>query len=344
MLTNQFVYNLPEELIADYPVAERTASRLLFLDPNSGVIKHTKFQDICAYLQSGDLLIMNDTKVMPARLFGYKETGGKVEVMLERLLNNSEALAQIRASKAPKINSKIIIAEKVIVEVIAQVKEFFKIKFLNIPDVPAILQQFGQVPLPPYIMRAEQALDLERYQTVYAKYLGSVAAPTAGLHFDTKLLTKINALGVNLGYITLHVGAGTFQPIRTDSIEQHTMHQEIMSVSSKLCETIAATKARGGRVIAVGTTTVRALETAALTNKLQAFTGETNIFIKPGFEFKVVDALITNFHLPKSSLLVLTCAFAGYEQVLQAYQAAISNRYRFYSYGDAMLLTKRVTS
>lgn len=421
MQTNDFNYFLPEELIAKFPAAERTGSRLLHLDGKTGAIIHSTFADLCAFLQQGDLLVMNDTKVMPARLFGHKESGGKIEVMLERVLNEHEALAQIRASKAPKVNSKIIIANQLVqfvFEVTAKENALYHLKLLPALckqqptsgvdptfTITTMLQQVGHIPLPPYIDRQPEHEDLERYQTVYAKTIGSVAAPTAGLHFDQALLAKIKAFGVDLGYVTLHVGAGTYQPIRVVNIADHHMHKEFLTVSNELCAKITATKNRGGRVIAVGTTTVRALETAALAagaagaaeagggvdaascvagagivsaevgsacvvgsagaagggannaasrvagaasakagstaaRQIQPFSGDTDIFIKPGFKFKVVDALITNFHLPMSTLLILTCAFGGKEHVLQAYHEAIKERYRFYSYGDAMFIYK----
>ncbi len=341
MLTNNFTYCLPEALIAKHPEPKRTASRLLYLDGENGNIIHTNFYNIFSYFNAGDLLVMNDSKVIPARLFGHKETGGKVEIMLERVLNKTVALAHIRASKAPKVNTKIILANDVIVKVLDRVNDLFKIKFIGNEDVFEIIANIGHIPLPPYFGREPEVYDKERYQTVYAKHLGSVAAPTAGLHFDEELLNQISTLNVDLGYITLHVGAGTFQPLRVNNINEHHMHTEVITVSPELCAKIAATKERGGRVIAVGTTTVRALETAALTGRLQPFAGETDIFIKPDFAFKVVDALITNFHFPMSTLLILTCAFGGVNNVLQAYQEAIKQQYRFYSYGDAMFITRR---
>ena len=341
MLTSDFSYDLPGELIAKYPTVERTASRLLCLQGDSGAITHSFFLDICSQLRENDLLVMNDSKVIPARLFGYKETGGKVEIMLERITSTQEALVHIRASKSPKEKSKIIIGNNISLEVLTRVNDLYKVKFNNTPNIHTLLRQYGKVPLPPYLHREAQDLDLARYQTVYAKHLGSVAAPTAGLHFDEDLLQKIQHMGVELGYVTLHVGAGTFQAIRVDNIDAHKMHQELVTVSTEVCAKIQTTKAKGGRVIAVGTTTLRALETAALQGGLQAYFGDTAIFIKPGFSFNVVDALITNFHLPMTTLLILTCAFGGYEQILHAYQEAIQQKYRFYSYGDAMFIEKR---
>lgn len=341
MLTNNFNYDLPKTLIAKYPETSRTASRLLCLDGETGRLTHAKFYDIVSHLQAGDLLVMNDSKVMPARLFGHKATGGKVEIMLERVLTATIALAHIRSNKPLKLNSSIIIADDVMVEVLAKEQDLFKIRFIGDRDIFDVIAQVGQMPLPPYFARAAEAADSERYQTVYAKHLGSVAAPTAGLHFDEELLNKISDLKVDFGYITLHVGAGTFQSVRVENLAEHHMHKELVTVSAELCTKIAAAKARGGRIVAVGTTTVRALESAALAGTLQAFAGETDIFIKPGFEFKVIDALITNFHFPKSTLLMLTCAFGGVDNVLLAYQAAIEQKYRFYSYGDAMFITRR---
>ena len=372
MLTSNFSYSLPEELIAQFPLPERTASRLLHLNAETNTITHSHFIDICNYLRTNDLLILNDSKVIPARLFGRKGSGGKVEIMLERILNEQEALVQIRASKAPKVNTKIIIADNhhtqnnlgtsichphervdpeqtkrtnyfmhdpnIILEIIARINDLFRVRFINTYDIFTMFQQIGQVPLPPYIERKSRELDKDRYQTVYARHSGSVAAPTAGLHLNNELLQKINNFGVEFGYVTLHVGAGTFQPIRTAIIDEHHIHHELINVSAELCAKIIETKRRGGRIIAVGTTTLRALETAASTGSLQAFFGDTDIFIKPGFQFKIVDALITNFHLPMSTLLILTCTFGGFEQVLHAYQDAIKHKYRFYSYGDCMFI------
>ena len=340
MLTSQFTYHLPEHLIAKYPTKERTASRLLYLDGQSGKTVDCDFARLTAYLQPNDLLVLNNSKVLHARLLGQKASGGKVELLIERVLNGNEALAQIRSNKPMKPGSQVILAENITAEVIARDQDLFKIKFLTDVNIFAILDQIGQVPLPPYMARAAETCDQNRYQTVYALHPGSVAAPTAGLHFDQSLLTKINDSGVAIQYITLHVGAGTFQPVRVDNITQHRMHAEYIAVDAELCAKIAAVKASGGRVIAVGTTTARALESAALSGKLQAYHGDTAIFIYPGFNFKVVDALITNFHLPMSTLLMLTCAFAGTANVLRAYQHAIEQQYRFYSYGDAMFITR----
>lgn len=339
MLTSQFSYQLPEDLIAKFPTIERTASRLLYLDSANGKLTDANFSNIISYLQSNDILVLNDSKVLRARFFGNKKSGGKVEILLERILNSNEAYAHIRASKAPKPATKIILQDNVVVEVLAKLDDLYKIKFLTEEDILSISERIGNIPIPTYFQRQAEVTDDARYQTVYAQYPGSVAAPTAGLHFDQQLLTAIKAKGIAIGFITLHVGAGTFQPVRVDNITEHKMHGELIAVSAELCKQIATAKANGGRVIAVGTTTTRALETAAMSGTLQPFSGETDIFIHPGYEFKAVDALITNFHLPMSTLLMLTCAFAGTDNVLRAYQHAIEKKYRFYSYGDAMFIT-----
>ena len=341
MLLDDFSYYLPENLISKVPAKERSSSRLLYLNGKNAVFKHCYFYDLLSYLNSNDLLVMNNTKVIPARIFANKETGGKIEILLERILSDKEALVQIKANKSVKINSKIIVKENIIIEIIEKIGDLFKVRLLYDDSFFNLIYQIGQVPLPPYINRHVQDYDENRYQTIYAKHPGSVAAPTAGLHFDKELLSKIKNLGVDIGYVTLHVGAGTFKPIKTIDISSHKMHKEFITVSKELCDTINKTKEKGGRIVAVGTTTVRALETAALDQTLQAFSGDTDLFINPGFKFKVVDALITNFHLPKSTLLILTCAFGGYDNVLMAYQEAIKNKYRFYSYGDAMFIEKK---
>lgn len=333
MNLSDFDFELPHELIAQFPKEQRSSSRLLVLDKNSGKISHKKFTDILEFISPDDLLVFNDTKVIPARLFGQKITGGKIEILIERILDKQHVLAHIKASKAPKVNSEIIIAEYH-AEVIERQDDLFKLKFLNTDNVLAIIEQIGHMPLPPYISRSDEVMDKERYQTVYAKNKGAVAAPTAGLHFDEKLLEQIP----NKAFITLHVGAGTFQPIRVDDVLQHKMHSEYIEVPQDVCDQINATKKNGGRVIAVGTTCVRSLETASLTGEIQSFYGETDIFIYPGFEFKCIDAMITNFHLPKSTLMLLVSAFAGYDNIMTAYHQAIENKYRFFSYGDAMFI------
>lgn len=343
MKTADFSYHLPDELIARYPCENRTASRLLHVLPEGG-LAHRQFADIASLLQAGDLLIMNNTRVIPARLFGQKDTGGKLEVLIERVESEFQAIAHIRSSRSPKAGSHIIFCadeesgEKTAFSAIMLEREgaLFRLQF-SVP-VLEVLNAIGHMPLPPYMERADELADKERYQTVYAKHEGAVAAPTAGLHFDQTLLQSLQAQGVELAEVTLHVGAGTFQPVKVDDVEQHHMHSEWISVSAEVCEKVKACKARGGRVIAVGTTSVRALESAALTGDIQPFVGETDIFLYPGKSFHVVDALITNFHLPESTLLMLVSAFAGVDEIKQAYAVAVEQQYRFFSYGDAMLL------
>jgi S-adenosylmethionine:tRNA ribosyltransferase-isomerase len=281
---------------------------------------------------------MNDTRVIPARLFGQKQSGGKLEVLIERVLNDHEVLAQIRASKSPRPGSILNFDNEVTAKVIGRNDAFFHLHFLQEQSVLDILDKIGHIPLPPYIQRSDKSEDMERYQTVYAQHPGAVAAPTAGLHFDTELLARLEQKGIKTGYVTLHVGAGTFQPVRVEDIAEHKMHKEWVSVTPTLISLVEETKRAGGRVIAIGTTTVRCLETAALAGKLKPYEGETEIFITPGFEFKVVDALLTNFHLPESTLLMLVSAFAGYELIMDAYRYAVKHKYRFFSYGDAMLI------
>lgn len=338
MKTKDFHYPLPRELIAQFPTEQRTASRLLVVDREAGDFKDKQFADIESFLNQGDLLVMNNTRVIPARLFGHKESGGKLEVLVERVLNEHEVLAQVRASKSPKPGSTILFEKGVRAEVVERADSFFHLRFDANQSVLSILDEVGHIPLPPYIERSDKPEDAKRYQTVYAEQPGAVAAPTAGLHFDDKLLSKLKDKGVKTGYVTLHVGAGTFQPVRVENIADHKMHKEWISVSEALVSQIEECKAAGGRVIAVGTTTVRSLESAALSGTLQAFEGETDIFITPGFKFKVVDSLLTNFHLPESTLLMLVSAFAGYELMMNAYQHAVQEKYRFFSYGDAMLI------
>ena len=341
MQLSDFHYHLPQERIAFYPQARRSASRLLYLDGKCGLTKHFAFSDILTLLKPNDLLVFNNTKVIPARLFGQKETGGKVELLIERMLDVNAAVAQIRASKAPKAGAKIVIAAGAEVEVVGREGEFYRIS--SSENLNDLLDRHGHMPLPPYIDRNDEPFDRERYQTVYAEEPGAVAAPTAGLHFDEPLLQQIKDIGIDLAYVTLHVGAGTFQPVRVSSIEDHRMHAERVVVSPAVCDQIKATRARGGRVVAVGTTSVRCLETASLKaeelgQNISAYDGDTDIFIYPGYQFRCVDAMITNFHLPESTLLMLVSAFAGRENILQAYQAAIDNSYRFFSYGDAMFI------
>ncbi len=338
MRKDLFKFELPEELIASEPTAERSASRLLALDKTSGAINHRQFVDLPSFLRSGDLLVFNNTRVIPARLWGEKATGGKVEVLIERVTGEHSALAHIRASKSPKPGNQLNFAGGYSAQMVARHDTLFELQFSA--PLLALLDEIGHMPLPPYIERDDTAQDRERYQTVYAQRPGAVAAPTAGLHFDQPMLAQLTAAGVQSAFVTLHVGAGTFQPVRVDEISDHKMHSEWLEVSAEVVDKIAATKAAGGRVIAVGTTSVRSLESAAWKNngKLAAYSGETDIFIYPGYCFNVIDGLLTNFHLPESTLIMLVSALAGRESILAAYQAAIDERYRFFSYGDAMFI------
>ncbi len=336
MRRSDFHFNLPESLIAQFPSQSRTASRLLHLNPATNQIQDLQFVDFPNLLQANDLLIFNDTRVMPARLYAQKSTGGKVEILIERLLDNKRVLAQVRANKSIKLESILLLENGTSLTVIRRVDHFFELQFNTELDIQQILQQVGHIPLPPYIKRDDGEQDFNRYQTVYAKNLGAVAAPTAGLHFDKAILQQIERKAIKIDFVTLHVGAGTFSPVRVDDISQHQMHAEWLTVSESVCQQIRETKQQGGRVVAIGTTSVRALESAAQSLEIKPFTGDTRIFITPGYQFKVVDALLTNFHLPESTLLMLVSAFAGYEQVLKAYYHAIKQQYRFFSYGDAM--------
>ncbi len=344
MKTRDFHYDLPESLIAQHPTADRTASRLLVLDRVSGELSDHRFADCIDYLRPGDCLIFNDTKVIPARMHGNKASGGKLEVLIERLVDSRHALAHIRCSKSPKPGSWIFVDDdrdadtsQYRLKVEARQGEFFVLSSKS--SLAEVLQHCGHMPLPPYIERADDAFDQDRYQTVYADTPGAVAAPTAGLHFDEALLQAIADKGVKHGFVTLHVGAGTFQPVRSDDIQNHHMHSEYLEVSQSTVELCRETRANGGRIIAVGTTSVRCLETASLTGELDTYQGETDIFIYPGYEFRSVDALITNFHLPESTLIMLVSAFAGRQRTLDAYAHAIEHGYRFFSYGDAMLIS-----
>lgn len=336
-----FHYDLPPELIATQPPPQRRDSRLLVLDGPSGALGHRRFPDILELVRPHDLLVFNDTRVIPARLLGRKDSGGRVEVLIERLGDDpAQALALMRASKAPRAGTRLHFAHGVTAQVSARRDELFELRFEGPAPVLEILEAIGEIPLPPYLNRPATAADRERYQTLYARAPGAVAAPTAGLHFDRELLAQLAAQGVGAGFVTLHVGAGTFSPVRVDDIRAHRMHAERVSVGAGLCAQAVAARAAGGRVIAVGTTAVRSLETAAGEGMLRPFAGDTDIFIFPGHEFRAVDALITNFHLPESSLLMLVCAFAGYRATLAAYRAAVAERYRFFSYGDAMFVTR----
>jgi len=334
-----FAYELPEELIAQTPLAERSASRLLVLDRVSEAIADRTVRDLPSYLRSGDLLVFNDTRVVAARLVGSKSSGGRVEIFLERALAGRAALAQLRASKPVRDGSEVATTGGT-VRVLGREDDLWRIEL----PAPALefFEQWGEVPLPPYIHRAAEATDRERYQSIFARERGAVAAPTASLHFDAPLMAQMEARGVGCAFVTLHVGAGTFQPVRADDLESHTLHAERVSVSAATCEAVERTRSAGGRVIAVGTTVVRALESAALqatARRLAPWSGETRLFIRPGFHFQVIDLLLTNFHLPESTLLMLVCAFAGRERVLAAYAHAVRARYRFFSYGDAMFIT-----
>ena len=341
---NDFDYTLPAELIAQTPLAERSASRLLVLTPNPGAqptLADASFAGLADLVRPGDLFVFNDTRVIHARLHGVKDSGGQVEVLIERAVGPHEALAQVRASKSPKTGSHLRLADAFEVEVLGRVGEFYHLRFPAGEELIALLERHGKLPLPPYIQRAAGEADESRYQTVYAREPGSVAAPTAGLHFDQALLDGLAARGAKCAWLTLHVGAGTFQPVRVDDLGEHRMHRERYVIPQETVDAIAATRAAGGRVIAVGTTSMRALEAAAQDGLLEAGSGETEIFILPGFRFQVVDALVTNFHLPKSTLLMLVSAFAGMDSIRRAYAHAVEQRYRFFSYGDAMFITRR---
>ncbi|WP_114639147.1 tRNA preQ1(34) S-adenosylmethionine ribosyltransferase-isomerase QueA [Polynucleobacter necessarius] len=342
MQLSDFNYKLPPELIAQHPLANRTDSRLLEVQANEGSYAHLidrQFKDILNLIRPGDLLVFNDTKVIPARLHGKKETGGNVELLIERISSENQAWVQIRASKVPKTGSIVQIhnqaGETFPVEMIGYDGRFYEVRFPE--NVFALLERFGELPLPPYIEHQPDGEDAQRYQTVVAKNPGAVAAPTAGLHFDQEILQQIKELGVIQASVTLHVGAGTFTPVREEDLSKHKMHYEWYSIPPETLEAISKTKAQGGRVIAVGTTSLRALESQAISKQSS---GETNLFITPGFQFKTVDCLLTNFHLPKSTLLMLVSAFAGMDNIRTAYQHAIEQKYRFFSYGDAMFLCR----
>jgi S-adenosylmethionine:tRNA ribosyltransferase-isomerase len=336
MRTDEFDFVLPERLIAQHPPEKRGAGRLLHVCRSEW--KDRLFTDFPTLVREHDLLVFNDTRVLKARLFGTKTSGGKVEVMVERVLGEHEVLAQIRASKSPKPDSQLLLADELRVTVLAREGEFYRLRFESTENVTALLERCGQLPLPPYITHAADAGDEERYQTVFARQPGAVAAPTAGLHFDEAMLDTLRARGAQIAYVTLHVGAGTFQPVRAKHIQEHVMHSERYTISQATVEAIREARTQGGRVIAVGTTSLRALESVAAQGELKAGEGETNIFITPGYRFKVVDVLLTNFHLPKSTLLMLVCAFGGMDQMLAAYRHAVEQQYRFFSYGDAMLI------
>ncbi len=340
MKTSDFRFDLPEELIAQYPSEQRSASRLLALSGTDGALQDLQFTDLMTLLEPDDLLVFNNTRVMPARLLGQKDSGGRVEVLVERVLDHERVLAHVRSSKSPSAGRKLILEDQLEVEVLGRHDALFELRFLDSQSVVETLETIGRLPLPPYIEREVDRADLERYQTVYAQNTGAVAAPTAGLHFDEAMLERLKLAGIETAALTLHVGAGTFQPVRVEDIRSHQMHSEVIEVSEQVCNQVKATRARGGRVIAVGTTSVRALESASQSGEIAPFEGETDIFIYPGYEFRSVDAMVTNFHLSESTLLMLVSAFAGREHILNAYQHAIEQRYRFFSYGDAMFITR----
>ena len=340
MKLSDFQFELPADLIARYPEKRRSESRLLCLDQGEG-IAHRRFYQLVELLQPGDLLVFNDTKVIPARIFGQKTTGGQVEILVERILDETRLLAQVRVSKPPKIGDELLFPEHIQLRVIGKQDQFYELSYeAGDRTILAIVEHIGHIPLPPYMQREPDETDKVRYQTVYAKFKGSVAAPTAGLHFDEALLQTLKEKQIDMAYLTLHIGAGTFMPVRVPNLLEHKMHAEYLDVSSFLCEKIKATKARGKRVVAVGTTSLRALESASQSGEIKPYQGETNIFIYPGYQFRTADALITNLHLPGSTLLMLVSAFAGHKKVMHAYRAAVANRYRFYSYGDAMWMVR----
>jgi len=336
MLRADFHYELPEELIAQHPTARRRDSRLLHLHGASGALADLQFVDLPRLLRAGDLLVFNDTRVVPARLHGHKDTGGRVEILLERVIDGGRVVAQLRSSKPPAAGSHIQLSDGTRLTVAGRADDFWLLDFHEEPG--AVFERCGEMPLPPYMKRAADDSDRERYQTVYAREPGAVAAPTAGLHFDAELLDACRQAGVASAHVTLHVGAGTFQPVRADDIRDHRMHAERAVVPVSVCDAIGACRARGGRVVAVGTTAVRALESAAAGGAIAPYAGDTRMFITPGYRFRVVDALVTNFHLPESTLLMLVSAFAGRDKVLAAYRHAVERRYRFFSYGDAMFV------
>lgn len=336
MNKQDFYFDLPQELIAQYPLAKRSDSRLLTYNRKTGSSTHHQFKEIAQFFQPGDLLVMNNSKVIPARLYGKKESGGKIELLIERLQGNNSFLAHIKASKSPKAGTRIHLDNDWCLEVLSKQDDLYHCQVLG--DVEVMLEQIGHIPLPPYISRADETIDCERYQTVYAKYKGSVAAPTAGLHFDEELLQQLQLKGINISYSTLHVGAGTFRPVRCEAISEHKMHSEQFTITETLCQVVNETRAAGKRVIAVGTTALRSLESAAQGGRLKPCSRDTDIFIYPGYQFQICDGLITNFHLPESTLLMLVSAFIGHAQAMALYQDAIAQSYRFFSYGDASLL------
>ncbi|ADZ90815.1 tRNA preQ1(34) S-adenosylmethionine ribosyltransferase-isomerase QueA [Marinomonas mediterranea] len=342
MKVSDYHFNLPDELIARYPMPERSSSRLLQLHGQTGELKHGVFSDVLSLVEPGDLMVFNNTRVIPARVFGQKASGGKVEVLVERLLSSTEILAHVRASKSPKPGNELYLGtdrnESFKAVMVERDANLFRLQFEN--PVLEVLEKVGHMPLPPYIERPDEDSDQERYQTVYNEKPGAVAAPTAGLHFDDELLEKLAEKGVDTAFVTLHVGAGTFQPVKVDDVKDHIMHSEYAEVSQEVVDKVRQAKANGKRVIAVGTTSVRSLESASQSGQIEPMADDTSIFIYPGYEFKTVDALVTNFHLPESTLIMLISAFAGYSNVMAAYKAAVDEKYRFFSYGDAMFITR----
>ncbi len=348
MKIQDFDFELPPELIAQFPAGQRAGSRMLCLDGLTGITQDALFADLPSFVRPGDVMVFNDTRVIKARLYGVKDTGGKVEVMVERVLDRERALAVMRASHPAKPGSKLLLAEEIEVTVLACERDFYTLRFEHERTVTELLERYGHLPLPPYISRSADKADETRYQTVYARQPGAVATPTAGLHFDENMLNVLRNMGVVITYITLHVGSGTFQPVRVENIADHAMHREIFHVPAETAGTIERAKAQGRSVIAVGTTSLRALEAAAAAGGVEAGEGvvlpgqgETDIFITPGYRFRVVEHLLTNFHLPRSTLLMLVAAFGGLDNILNAYQHALSHRYRFFSYGDTMLIARR---
>jgi S-adenosylmethionine:tRNA ribosyltransferase-isomerase len=343
MKLSDFDYQLPDSLIAQRPLPQRGASRLLVVDPDSHSFSDRKFSDIGEFLSPGDLLVLNDTKVVPARLYGQKSSGGKIEVLVERILDERHLLAHIRSSKSPRPGGQLILEDSIRCTMLKREDDLFVLYQDSVQTWLELLENYGHMPLPPYVQRDDEAEDRQRYQTVYARHPGAVAAPTAGLHFEQSILDELAAGGVNIAYVTLHVGAGTFQPVRVDNITDHVMHAERVRVSQQVCDAVGRAHDSGNKVVTVGTTVVRSLEAATASGKLKPFDGDCRLFITPGFKFNVVDTMITNFHLPKSTLLMLVSAFAGRQLILDAYLHAVEQEYRFFSYGDAMFISSKQT-
>jgi S-adenosylmethionine:tRNA ribosyltransferase-isomerase len=344
MKPSDFDYELPDTLIAQRPLPQRAASRMLVVDPDDNSFTDQHFSDLGNFLLPGDLLVLNDTRVVPARLYGRKSSGGKIEVLVERIIDDEHLLAHLRSSKSPKPGSRLILEESINCTMLGREDDLFILQQHSGCSWLELLEEYGHMPLPPYIQRDDEMEDRQRYQTVYARHAGAVAAPTAGLHFEQSMLDQLAAKGVNIDYVTLHVGAGTFQPVRVDNIAEHVMHAERVQVSQQLCDAVERTHASGNRVVAVGTTVVRSLEAAAASGSLKTFDGDSRLFITPGYLFNIVDAMITNFHLPRSTLLMLVSAFAGQPLILDAYRHAVEQGYRFFSYGDAMYISGRAAT